>query len=144
MLKHIDGRHQEKLTEAMNTIECILSEHLPPEKSAVSIRDYYISDDIKLMIEKQRAFYAETHGWDDSFWITFTKHSTPRSKNLDRRERRKIRGMCRARQTPRQDRAAQMVSGRRRFSAPGVGTRLLEHLIDYCKENQYERIFYGR
>jgi len=67
MLKHIDGPHQEKLTEAMNTIESILSEHLPPEKSDVSIRDYYISDDIKLMIEKQRAFYAETHGWDDSF-----------------------------------------------------------------------------
>ncbi len=34
-----------------------------------------------------------------------------------------------------------MVSGRCRFSASGVGTRLLKHLIDYCKDNQFERIF---
>lgn len=142
MLKHIDGPHQEKLTEAMNTIESILSEHLPPEKSDVSIRDYYISDDIKLMIEKQRVFYAETHGWDDSFLDYLHETFDADIENIWIAESAgRFAGCVGLVKHPGKTVQLRWFLVDAAFRHQGVGTRLLKHLIDYCKDNQFERIF---
>lgn len=67
MLKEIDQKDQHKLAEAMAEIEAILSQSLSTRTSDISIRDYFLSDDLQLLIEKQRHFYEEAHGWDNTF-----------------------------------------------------------------------------
>lgn len=67
MLKVINQKEQHKLAEAMAEIEAILSQSLSARASEISIRDYFLSEDLQLLIEKQRQFYAEAHGWDDTF-----------------------------------------------------------------------------
>lgn len=51
----------------METIQNILQHSFYDKESPISIRDYYTSEDVKNIIEKQRLFYAESHGWDDTF-----------------------------------------------------------------------------
>ncbi|MHC4055880.1 hypothetical protein RAD04_38890, partial [Bradyrhizobium sp. 25ACV] len=67
LLKEINQKVQHKLAEAMAEIEAILSQSLSARASEISIRDYFLSEDLQLLIEKQRQFYAEAHGWDDTF-----------------------------------------------------------------------------
>lgn len=67
MLKEINQKEQHRLAEAMAEIEAILSQSLSARTSEISIRDYFLSEDLQLLIEKQRQFYAEAHGWDDTF-----------------------------------------------------------------------------
>ncbi|MED1738801.1 helix-turn-helix domain-containing GNAT family N-acetyltransferase [Bacillus swezeyi] len=142
MLKHVDGQNQEKLVQAMNTIECILSEHLSPEKSAISIRDYYLSDDIKLMIEKQRTFYAETHGWDHTFSAYL--HETFESeieKIWIAESAGRFAGCVGLVKHPGNTGQLRWFLVDSAFRQQGVGTRLLQQLIDYCKEKKFERVF---
>ncbi|WFA05747.1 helix-turn-helix domain-containing GNAT family N-acetyltransferase [Bacillus sp. HSf4] len=142
MLKHVDGHYQNKLADAMQTVESILSDHLSPEKAAISIRDYYLSDDIELMIEKQRAFYAETHGWDETFldylhetfdaeiekiWIAESAGRFAGSVGLVKHPGNTV-----------QLRWFLVDSA---FRQQGVGTRLLQELTDYCERKKFARIY---
>ncbi|MDU0072205.1 helix-turn-helix domain-containing GNAT family N-acetyltransferase [Bacillus sp. IG6] len=142
MLEHVDAKSQEKLAAAMETIECILSEQLSPKESAVSIRDYYISDDIKMIIEKQRLFYKEAHGWDHTFldylletfdadiekiWIAESAGRFAGCVGLVKHDDRTV-----------QLRWFLVDSA---FRGRGIGSSLLRTLMDYCREMKFERIF---
>ncbi|NPC91509.1 MarR family transcriptional regulator [Bacillus sp. WMMC1349] len=141
ILKQIDDQTQKKLVEAMNTVECILSEHLSPKNAEISIRDYYISDDIKLMIEKQRTFYAETHGWDHTF--TDYLHETFHAK---------IEKIWIAESAGRfagciglvklDDHTAQLrwFLVDPAFHRKGIGTRLIQQLVNYCQSMNFKQI----
>lgn len=142
ILKGIDDKSQKELIDSMKAIECILSQHLYHKESMVSIRDYYISEDIKIIIEKQRAFFADTYGWDDTFldylyetfdaeiekiWIAESGGKFVGCIGLVKHDERTV-----------QLRWFLVESASRK---EGIGTQLLQILVDYCKEKKYERVF---
>ncbi|MCP9300622.1 bifunctional helix-turn-helix transcriptional regulator/GNAT family N-acetyltransferase [Bacillus halotolerans] len=142
MLKEIDDKEQHKLATAMEEIEAILSQSLSSRSSGISIRDYYLSDDIHLLIEKQRQFYAETHGWDDTFlaylhgtfdaeiekiWIAESGGKFAGCVGLVKQDKKTVQ--------------LRWFLVDAAFRGRGLGTQLLEHLVTYSRERKFERIF---
>ncbi|WP_044640389.1 bifunctional helix-turn-helix transcriptional regulator/GNAT family N-acetyltransferase [Risungbinella massiliensis] len=136
----IEGR--EKLVNSMKTIENILSHHLHPKEPVVSIRDYYLSEDVQTMIERQRVFYAESHEWDETFseyleetfdsdiekiWIAESGGKFVGCVGLVKYDEKTVQLRW------------FLVEGS--FRQKGVGTQLLQTLVDYCREQEYERVF---
>ncbi|MDL5143886.1 bifunctional helix-turn-helix transcriptional regulator/GNAT family N-acetyltransferase [Bacillus atrophaeus] len=142
MLKEIDHQDRHKLAEAMAVIESILSQSLDPEKSNISIRDYYISDDINVMIEKQRIFYTEAHGWDDTFLAYLHETFETEIERLWIAESggkfAGCVGLAKHNEKTVQLRWFLVDSA---FRNRGVGTQLLQQLVDYCHAKKFERVF---
>ncbi len=144
ILKDIDDKSQKELIDSMKTIECILSQYLYHKELMVSIRDYYISEDIKIIIEKQRAFFADTYGWDDTFldylyetfdaeiekiWIAESGGKFVGCIGLVKHDERTV-----------QLRWFLVESA---FRKEGIGTQLLQTLVDYCKEKNMNVYSFG-
>lgn len=142
MLKEIDQKDQHKLAEAMAEIEAILSQSLSSRTSDISIRDYFLSDDLQLLIEKQRHFYEEAHGWDDTFlaylhetfdaeieklWIAESGGKFAGSVGLIKHDEKTVQ--------------LRWFLVDAAFRGRGLGTQLLEHLVAYCRDMRFERIF---
>ncbi|MGG3572882.1 helix-turn-helix domain-containing GNAT family N-acetyltransferase [Bacillus gobiensis] len=142
ILNDLDNESQEKLVIAMDTVESILSQSVQTNESTVSIRDYHISDDIKVMIEKQRTFYAETYGWDQSFleylhetfdgeiekiWIAESGGRFAGCVGLVKQNEKTVQ--------------LRWFLVDEAFRGKGIGTQLLQKLVTYCKEKEFERVF---
>ncbi|ASV00198.1 bifunctional helix-turn-helix transcriptional regulator/GNAT family N-acetyltransferase [Bacillus subtilis] len=142
MLKEINQKEQQKLSEAMAEIEEILSQSLSARTSEISIRDYFLSEDIQLLIEKQRQFYAEAHGWDDTFlaylqetfdadiekiWIAESGGKFAGSVGLVKHDEKTVQ--------------LRWFLVDADFRGRGLGTQLLEHLVAYCQDMKFDRIF---
>lgn len=142
MLKEIDQKDQHRLAEAMAEIEAILSQSLSTRTSDISIRDYFLSDDLQILIEKQRQFYAEAHGWDDTFlaylhetfdaeietiWIAESGGKFAGSVGLVKHDEKTVQ--------------LRWFLVDAAFRGRGLGTQLLEHLVAYCRDMRFERIF---
>ncbi|KAF1678942.1 bifunctional helix-turn-helix transcriptional regulator/GNAT family N-acetyltransferase [Bacillus sp. SKDU12] len=142
MLGEINQKDQHKLAEAMAEIEAILSQSLSSKTSEISIRDYFISDDLQLLIEKQQQFYAETHGWDDTFlaylqetfdadiekiWIAESGGKFAGSVGLVKHDEKTVQ--------------LRWFLVDAAFRGRGLGTQLLEHLVAYCRDMGFKRIF---
>ncbi|WP_336805617.1 helix-turn-helix domain-containing GNAT family N-acetyltransferase [Bacillus subtilis] len=142
MLKEINQKEQHKLAEAMAEIEAILSQSLSARASEISIRDYFLSEDLQLLIEKQRQFYAEAHGWDDTFlaylqetfdadiekiWIAESGGKFAGSVGLVKHDEKTVQ--------------LRWFLVDADFQGRGLGTQLLEHLVAYCQDMKFDRIF---
>ncbi|MEC2202742.1 helix-turn-helix domain-containing GNAT family N-acetyltransferase [Bacillus subtilis] len=142
MLKEINQKEQHKLAEAMAEIEAILSQSLSARASEISIRDYFLSEDLQLLIEKQRQFYAEAHGWDDTFlaylqetfdadiekiWIAESGGKFAGSVGLVKHDEKTVQ--------------LRWFLVDADFRGRGLGTQLLEHLVAYCQDMKFDRIF---
>lgn len=142
MLKEINQKEQHRLAEAMAEIEAILSQSLSARTSEISIRDYFLSEDLQLLIEKQRQFYAEAHGWDDTFlaylqetfdadiekiWIAESGGKFAGSVGLVKHDEKTVQ--------------LRWFLVDADFRGRGLGTQLLEHLVAYCQDMKFDRIF---
>lgn len=142
MLNEINQKEQHKLAEAMAEIEAILSQSLSARASEISIRDYFLSEDLQLLIEKQRQFYAEAHGWDDTFlaylqetfdadiekiWIAESGGKFAGSVGLVKHDKKTVQ--------------LRWFLVDADFRGRGLGTQLLELLVAYCQDMKFDRIF---
>ncbi len=142
MLKEINQKEQHRLAEAMAEIEEILSQSLSARTSEISIRDYFLSEDLQLLIEKQRQFYAEAHGWDDTFlaylqetfdakiekiWIAESGGKFAGSVGLVKHDEKTVQ--------------LRWFLVDADFRGRGLGTQLLEHLVAYCQDMKFDQIF---
>lgn len=142
MLKEINQKEQHRLAEAMAEIEEILSQSLSARTSEISIRDYFLSEDLQLLIEKQRQFYAEAHGWDDTFlaylqetfdakiekiWIAESGGKFAGSVGLVKHDEKTVQ--------------LRWFLVDADFRGRGLGTQLLDHLVAYCQDMKFDRIF---
>ncbi|MED4128210.1 helix-turn-helix domain-containing GNAT family N-acetyltransferase [Shouchella miscanthi] len=141
LFKHVNLRDQQKLLESMGTIETILTKQHHELKSVVAIRDYYTEDDKENMIEKQRSFYAENCGFNvefleylhDTFKVEIEKIWTAEVDG----EFAGCIGLVKE-----NDKTVQLrwflvdpsVRGK------GVGTKLVQTLLSYCRSMQYEKV----
>lgn len=135
MLKEIDDKEQHKLATAMEEIEAILSQSLSSRSSGISIRDYYLSDDIHLLIEKQRQFYAETHGWDDTFLAYLHETFDAEIEKIWIAESGgKFAGCVGLVKLDKKTVQLRWFLVDAAFRGRGLGTQLLEHLVTYSRE----------
>lgn len=126
----------------MAEIEEILSQSLSARTSEISIRDYFLSEDLQLLIEKQRQFYAEAHGWDDTFlaylqetfdakiekiWIAESGGKFAGSVGLVKHDEKTVQ--------------LRWFLVDADFRGRGLGTQLLEHLVAYCQDMKFDQIF---
>jgi len=141
LFEDISLRDQQKLLESMVTIENILTKQHNEDESVVTIRDHYTDDDMEIMIEKQREFYADNYGFDEKFlgylrstfeaeiekvWIAEVDEEFAGCIGLVKKD----------------DKTALLrwfivdtsVRGK------GVGTKLIQTLINYCQKTQYEKL----
>ncbi|AIQ10810.1 bifunctional helix-turn-helix transcriptional regulator/GNAT family N-acetyltransferase [Paenibacillus durus] len=141
LFEDISLRDQQKLLESMVTIENILTKQHNEDESVVTIRDHYTDDDKEIMIEKQREFFIDNYGFDEKFleylrstfeaeiekiWIAEVDWEFAGCIGLVKKD----------------DKTAQLrwfivdTSAR----GKGVGTKLIQTLINYCQKTQYEKI----
>ncbi|ELS59802.1 hypothetical protein BSI_37560 [Bacillus inaquosorum KCTC 13429] len=142
MLNEIDQKDQHKLAEAMAEIEAILSQSLSSRTPDISIRDYFLSDDLQLLIEKQRHFYAEAHGWDDTFLAYLHETFDAEIENIWIAESGgKFAGCVGLVKHDEQTVQLRWFLVDAAFRGRGLGTQLMEHLLAYCRDMKFERIF---
>jgi DNA-binding MarR family transcriptional regulator/N-acetylglutamate synthase-like GNAT family acetyltransferase len=144
LLESLNHNQQQKLVDSMNTIQTILSHSFKEkeEEKSISIRSYYTSEDVKNMIEQQWLFYNQVHKWDRNF-LSYL-HETFNA-DIERIWIAEISGQFAGCIGLVND-AAKV--GQLRwflvnpsFHKKGVGTQLINSLIQYCKDHNYERIF---
>ncbi|XOJ01639.1 GNAT family N-acetyltransferase [Paenibacillus polymyxa] len=141
LFKDISSRDQQKLLDAMVTIENILTKQQNEDESVVTIRDQYTDDDKEIMIEKQREFYTDNCGFDEEFsgylrstfeaeiekiWIAEIDGEFAGCIGLVKKD----------------DKTALLrwFIIDTSFRGKGVGTKLIQTLINYCQKTQYEKI----
>ncbi|WYP27184.1 helix-turn-helix domain-containing GNAT family N-acetyltransferase [Alkalihalobacillus sp. FSL W8-0930] len=141
LFKHINLRDQQKLLESMVTIENILTKQHHEIESVVAIRDHYTDDDKEKMIEKQRSFYADNCGFNEEFLKYL--HSTFKVDiekiwiaEVDGEFAGCI-GLVKENDTIAQLRWFIVDTSVR---GKGVGTKLVQTLLSYCRDMQYEKV----
>lgn len=142
ILDNLEQTTQAKLIEAMQTIESILSQQLHSSRTEITVRDYHLSGDIKTMIEKQRAFFAAVHGWDASFldylqktfegdidkiWIAESGGKFAGCVGLVKHDPAMVQ--------------LRWFLVEPAFHKRGIGTQLMQNLLEYCRSQNYERVF---
>ncbi|WP_152425313.1 bifunctional helix-turn-helix transcriptional regulator/GNAT family N-acetyltransferase [Bacillus subtilis] len=142
MLKEINQKEQHRLAEAMAEIEEILSQSLSARTSEISIRDYFLSEDLQLLIEKQRQFYAEAHGWDDTFLAYLQETFDAKIEKIWIAERGgKFAGSVGLVKHDEKTVQLRWCLVDADFRGRGLGTQLLDHLVAYCQDMKFDRIF---
>lgn len=143
LLRNLDIDKQQKLIDSMSTIKGILSEHIDQNESVISIRDDYTAEDKKyLIIEKQRAFYTDNFGFDETFLDYLHETFDAEIEKVwiaeDNKEFAGCVGLVKENEKTAMLRWFIVESSIR---GKGVGTQLVQTVLDYCKEQQYERVF---
>lgn len=143
LLRNLDIDKQQKLIDSMSTIKGILSEHIDQNESVISIRDNYTAEDKKyLIIEKQRAFYTDNFGFDETFLDYLHETFDAEIEKVwiaeDNKEFAGCVGLVKENEKTAMLRWFIVESSIR---GKGVGTQLVQTVLDYCKEQQYERVF---
>lgn len=142
LLKNIEPEKQQNLIESMKTIELILSEYIGGEESAISIRDKYTNEDIELIIEKQRAFYSDNYGFDETFLDYLHDSFDGKIKKIwIAEDNGKFAGCVGLVEENEMTTMLRWFIVEPSIRGKGVGTQLVQTLINYCKEQQYERVF---
>lgn len=142
LLKNIEPKKQQNLIESMKTIELILSEYIGGEESAISIRDKYTNEDIELIIEKQRAFYSENYGFDETFLDYLHDSFDGKIKKIwIAEDNGKFAGCVGLVEENDMTAMLRWFIVEPSIRGKGVGTQLVQTLINYCKEQQYRRVF---
>jgi len=142
ILKKLDHSEQEKLVYSMNTIQEILAHSFKEKEEFVSIRSYYTSEDVNNIIEKQWSFYNQVYKWDKSF-LSYLRETF--DAEIEKIWIAEIGGQFAG--------CIGLVNDHKKvgqlrwflvnpaFHKRGIGTQLINSIVQYCKEHDYERIF---
>lgn len=143
LLRNLDLDKQQKLIESMSTIEGIMSEHIVQNESAISIRDDYPVEDKKyLIIEKQRVFYTDNYGFDETFLdYLHETFDAEVDKIWIAEENGEFAGCVGLVKENEKTAMLRWFIVESSLRGKGVGTQLVQTVLDYCKEKQYERVF---
>ena len=141
LFEDISLRDQQKLLDSMVTIENILTKQQNEDESVVTIREQYTDDDKKIMIEKQREFYTENCGFDEKFIAYLRSTFEAEIEKIWIAEVDGVFAGCIG-LVKKDDKTALLrwffidtsVRGK------GVGTKLIQTLINYCQNTQYEKL----
>ncbi|MDQ0187767.1 helix-turn-helix domain-containing GNAT family N-acetyltransferase [Cytobacillus sp. FSL W7-1323] len=142
LLKNIEPKKQQNLIESMRIIEMILSEIINQYKSEISIRDEYTEEDKETIIERQRAFYSETFGFDETF-SDYLHHSFEGKikKIWIAEDNGKFAGCVGLVEDNETTALLRWFIVDPSIRGKGIGTKLVQTLLKYCKEQQYERVY---
>jgi DNA-binding MarR family transcriptional regulator/N-acetylglutamate synthase-like GNAT family acetyltransferase len=143
ILENLDYTQQQKLVASMNTIQEILSTSFKEKDvEAVSVRSYYTSDDINNMIEQQWLFYNQVHKWDNSF-LSYLKETF--NADIERiwiaEINREFAGCIGLVNDGNKVGQLRWFLVNPSFHKKGIGSQLINSLVQYCKELDYERLF---
>ena len=143
ILGSLDHEQQQKLVASMNTIQEILSTSFKEKDvEAVSVRSYYTSDDINNMIEQQWLFYNQVHKWDNSFLAYLQEtFNAPIERIWIAEINREFAGCIGLLNDGNKVGQLRWFLVNPSFHKKGIGTQLINSLVQYCKELDYERIF---
>ncbi|MGZ9819710.1 bifunctional helix-turn-helix transcriptional regulator/GNAT family N-acetyltransferase [Peribacillus simplex] len=142
LLKNLEMEKQQNLIESMRTIEMILSEYMEQDESAISIRDEYTAEDKELIIEKQRAFYSDNYGFDETFLEYLHDSFDGKIKKIWIAEHNEKFAGCVG--LVEENEATAMLRWfivEPSIRGKGVGTQLVQTLLNYCKEQQYDQVY---
>ncbi|MEK4972186.1 helix-turn-helix domain-containing GNAT family N-acetyltransferase [Niallia sp. FSL R7-0648] len=139
----LSPEQQQELIASMCTIQEILSASFNEKnEEAVSIRSYYTLEDINNMIKQQWLFYNQVHKWDYSFlaYLEETFHA-----DIERiwiaEINREFAGCIGLVNDGNKVGQLRWFLVNPSFHKKGIGTQLINALIQYCKDHDYERIF---
>jgi len=143
ILGSLNRDQQQKLVASMNTIQEILSTSFKEKDvEAVSVRSYYTSDDINNMIEQQWLFYNQVHKWDNSF-LSYLKETF--NADIERiwiaEINREFAGCIGLVNDGNKVGQLRWFLVNPSFHKKGIGSQLINSLVQYCKELDYERLF---
>lgn len=143
LLRDLDSDKQQKLIESMSRIEGILSECFDQNEANISIRDDYTVEDKKdIIIEKQRAFYTANHGFDETFLDYLHETFNAKiGKIWIAEDNGKFAGCIGLVEENEKTAMLRWFIVESSIRGKGVGTQLVRALLDYCKEQQYERVY---
>ncbi|MGK9184381.1 helix-turn-helix domain-containing GNAT family N-acetyltransferase [Priestia filamentosa] len=141
-LRNLDRDKQQTLIKSMNTIEEILSQQMNLKESEIYINEHYKPEDKKeLIIEKQRAFYTDKYRFDKAFLDYLYKTFDAEVEKVwiaeNGGEFAGSIGLVKENEKTAMLRWFIVEDSTR---GKGVGTRLIQALLDYCNEQQYERV----
>lgn len=142
ILGKLDSKEQEKLVHSMKEIKDILSRSLHDRQDLLSIRDYFTSEDITNLIEKQWSFYNKVHKWDDNFLAYLKETFDAQIETIWIAEiGGKFAGCIGLVNAYEKIGQLRWFLVDPAFQNKGVGTKLIDSLIAYCRDHKYEHIF---
>jgi len=142
LLKNVDPEEQQNLIKSMRTIEITLSDFIKQDKSSITIRDEYTEEDKELIIEKQRAFYSENYGFDENFLDYLHDSFEGKIKKIwIAEDKGKFAGCVGLVEDNETTALLRWFIVDPSIRGKGVGTQLVQTLLNYCKEQQYKRVY---
>ncbi|MBU3569199.1 MarR family transcriptional regulator [Priestia aryabhattai] len=143
ILGSLDHDQQQKLVATMNTIQEILSTSFKEKgEEAVSVRSYYTSDDINNMIEQQWLFYNQVYKWDNSFLSYLQETFNADIERIWIAEiNREFAGCIGLVNDGNKVGQLRWFLVNPSFHKKGIGSQLINSLVQYCKELDYARLF---
>ncbi|WDL87304.1 helix-turn-helix domain-containing GNAT family N-acetyltransferase [Priestia aryabhattai] len=143
ILGSLDHDQQQKLLATMNTIQEILSTSFKEKgEEAVSVRSYYTSDDINNMIEQQWLFYNQVYKWDNSFLSYLQETFNADIERIWIAEiNREFAGCIGLVNDGNKVGQLRWFLVNPSFHKKGIGSQLINSLVQYCKELDYARLF---
>ncbi|WP_437831813.1 bifunctional helix-turn-helix transcriptional regulator/GNAT family N-acetyltransferase [Niallia taxi] len=142
LLTNIVPEKQQNLIESMRIIEMILSEFIDQDRNEISIRDKYTEEDKELIIEMQRAFYSENYGFNETF-LEYLHHSFEGKikKIWIAEDNEKFAGCVGLVEDNETTALLRWFIVDPSIRGKGVGTKLVQTLLNYSKEQQYKRVY---
>lgn len=141
ILQNLDSEKREKLISSMTVIQEILSDSLLKEDKSTSLRSYYISEDIKMMIEQQWNYYRDVCQWDESFLTYLHKTFDDEIERIWIAEiERQFAGCIGLVNTGNHIGQLRWFFVNPHFQNKGIGKLLIESIIQYCKNHNYKKL----
>lgn len=142
LLNNIAMEKQQNLIESMKIIQTILSEYIDQNESSIFIREDYTEEDKQLIIEKQRAYYSENYGFDETFLEYLNDSFEGNIKKIWVAEQNgNFVGCVGLVEDSKATAVLRWFIVDPSIQGKGVGTQLVQKLLHYCKEQQYDRVY---
>ncbi|HTI14637.1 MAG TPA: bifunctional helix-turn-helix transcriptional regulator/GNAT family N-acetyltransferase [Dictyobacter sp.] len=138
-LSDMNKQNKEILITSMQTIERLLMEQT---ESTIIIREGSATDDINTVVEKQRLLYADSYGFDNSF-ADYLHHTidTPIERIWIAEVNGQFAGCAGLVKENEETAQFRWFMVETQFRGRGIGKTLMQAVIDYCREQNMQRIF---
>jgi DNA-binding MarR family transcriptional regulator/GNAT superfamily N-acetyltransferase len=144
VLNLLDGMPKSKkneLVSAMQAIEKIISGYFPHEISDITVRTEYMLEDIQQIIERHQVLYGEEQGFDLSFKdYVATTFAADIQRIWIAEKNGRFAGCVGVVKVDDETAQLRWLLLERETRGLGLGKQLVQHVIDFCKEEGYKQI----